>query len=130
MAGRSNMFKPPKQRPYQDIPHTLIARRFQELAMAQVPDHQELTAIHNTLNRMAALALTLDICRGCYRRYTTSRSHRYCFITCRGPHHRAELAPDPTGTLRLAFEYSPTLLDLQDELDWRFPLPTHLFDAA
>ena len=130
MAGRSNMFKPPKAAP---IPG--------------YPPHPDCPPVPGTGHGPGPGPPGTDgdpqhaephggpgTDPGHLPRLLPQIHHQqvptYCFITCRGPHHRAELAPDPTGTLRLAFEYSPTLLDLQDELDWRFPLPTHLFDAA
>ena len=119
-----------KPDPNQHIPHRVLARRFHEEAAAPDPDHGELSAIHRTLTRMEDLARTLQVCRSCYRRHTTSRSHRHCFITCRGPHHRAVLAPDPTGTLRLAFHHSPSLSDLTTELNRRIHLPPRQADAA
>ena len=116
--------------PHETTPHNILVRQFQAEAIAPDPDHQKLSAIHRTLTRMEEMGRILWICRSCFRRHTTSRGNRHCFITCRGPHRRAELQPDPTGTLRVAFTHSPSLRDLRTEAKRRFPIPAHMAKAA
>ena len=130
MPIHSAFHRPRRPRRYETTPHSVLARRFQELANSPRPNHQELSAIHRTLGHMESLGRDLRICRGCYQRGTTDRNHRYCFITCRGPHKRAELEPDPSGELRLAFDHSPSLWELRALLNRQFPIPPHLLDPA